>query len=68
MNEPQKSGRETSVISIKEVAEMMGLSLGVVYGAVKSGQIPSITVGRRVVVPRAPFYRLIGREEGAPRA
>jgi excisionase family DNA binding protein len=45
-------------ISVAEAAAMLGLGLNQTYGAAERGDIPSIRIGGRILVPRAPFERL----------
>ena len=53
------------VFSISEVAEMLGISLNHAYTMAKTGQIPSIKLGRRIVVSVEALNRKINVEEGA---
>lgn len=47
---------------VKEAAAVLGVSLGTVYEAIKRQQLPSIRLGRKIVLPRAALHRLL--EEG----
>jgi excisionase family DNA binding protein len=47
-------------MTVEQVGRALGVSRGLAYEAVKSGQIPSIAIGRRLVVPTAAFRRLVG--------
>ncbi len=53
---------EKLVISVEEGRKLLGLSRGLMYEAVRSGQIPSIRIGRRILIPRALLERML---EGA---
>ena len=55
MNEQQ--GRQT--MSVEEAARALGCGRNAAYQAVRSGQIPSIRLGRRIVVPRAALEQLL---------
>ena len=46
---------------VPELAARLGISKNSAYEAVKSGQIPSITVGHRILVPRAAVERLLAQ-------
>lgn len=48
-------------LSVPEAAELLGISRAHAYDCVRSGQIPSITLGRRVVIPRRAIDELLGR-------
>jgi excisionase family DNA binding protein len=43
--------------SVEEAGEILGLCKQTAYVAVRNGDIPSITIGRRIVVPKAEFFR-----------
>ena len=45
--------------TVCEVAELLGISRTSAYECVRRGEIPSITLGRRVVVSRAAIERLL---------
>jgi excisionase family DNA binding protein len=62
---------EPLVLSVEEAAELLGLSRGSAYAAVRCGEIPAVRVGRRWLVPRARLLELLGqpqetREAGLP--
>lgn len=42
-------------IKVKRAAAILGISLRHAYTAIESGEIPSIRVGRAIVVPTARF-------------
>ena len=46
-------------LSVEEAGKMLGLSRGLMYEAVRTGQIPSIRVGRRILIPRLALQRLL---------
>ena len=46
-------------VTVCEVAELLGISRTSAYECVRRGDIPSITLGRRVVVSRAVIERLL---------
>ena len=47
------------VLSVKEARGQLGLSRGLMYEALRTGQIPSIRIGRRILIPRAALERLL---------
>ena len=51
---------EPATMSIPAAAELLGISRSAGYRAVASGQIPTIRIGRRLLVPTARLYRLLG--------
>lgn len=44
---------------------MLGLGRTATYAALQSGQIPSIRVGRRYLVPIAALHRMLGMGDAA---
>jgi excisionase family DNA binding protein len=56
------NGRST--FSVEEAGcEILGLSKCSAYAAAKSGSIPTVRVGRRLIVPRRALERLLGGAE-----
>ncbi len=47
------------VLSVKEARGQLGLSRGLMYEALRTGQIPSIRIGRRILIPRVALERLL---------
>lgn len=50
---------ERITYSVTEVAELLGISRGSAYTHVRTGAIPSITIGGRIVVPRRALDALL---------
>ena len=48
------------VVSVERAGSILGISRATAYAAVNNGTIPSIRLGRRIVVPTAPLLRLVG--------
>lgn len=46
-------------LSIPEVAEMLGISRNSAYQGVMTGEIPSIRVGKRILVPIKALERML---------
>ncbi len=49
--------------TVDEAAEAAGVSRNSAYEGVKRGEIPSIKIGKRIVVLWGPFMRKLGVEE-----
>jgi excisionase family DNA binding protein len=47
-------------ISVEEAGRLIGVSRGSAYEAVRSGSLPSLRVGRRIVVPLGRLAELLG--------
>jgi excisionase family DNA binding protein len=51
---------ETSlVVTVQEAANLLGISRGLAYQLVREGVVPSIRLGRRLVIPRRPLIELV---------
>lgn len=59
--------RERPVLSVEEAGRILGLGRSASYEAVRKGEIPSLRLGRRRVVPTAALRRLLELDvDGAP--
>ena len=47
------------VFSVQEISRLLGLSRASTYEAVRVGSIPSIKVGRRILVPKSALRELL---------
>lgn len=48
-----------AALTVEETARVLGLSRASAYEAVKNRVIPSIKIGRRLVIPRAALEKLL---------
>jgi excisionase family DNA binding protein len=57
-------------MSIEDAAKALGVSRGLAYEAARKGELPTIRLGRRLLVPTARLLELVGvpemREAGFP--
>jgi excisionase family DNA binding protein len=53
-------------LSVQEAATLLGLSRNVAYDAIARGQIPSIRIGRRLLVPRLALERMLDIQVPSP--
>lgn len=51
--------RSALTVSVPEAARMLGISRNLAYMAAARGEIPTLKVGKRVLVPRAALERLL---------
>jgi len=54
--------RDHPTISVERAAAILGVSRGVAYDAVRNGTIPSLRVGRRLLVPTARLTSLLAAD------
>ena len=46
--------------TIEEAARLLGVSRGTAYESARRGEIPTLRLGRRLLVPRARLEELLG--------
>ncbi len=56
---------ERLTITVAEAAKLLGISRGTAYECVRTGQIPSVSFGRRVLVPRRRLEAMLDADQGA---
>ena len=54
---------ERRVVTLTEAAHILRISRGSAYEAAKRKEIPTIRIGRRLLVPLAPLERMLGGNE-----
>lgn len=54
---------EPLALSVGEAAKLLGLSRASAYEAVRTGQIPSLRFGKRIVVPRAALNKMLSETD-----
>ncbi len=52
--------RQCATVTVSEAALIVGIGRMAAYEAVRRGDIPSLRIGRRIVVPRAALERMLG--------
>jgi excisionase family DNA binding protein len=57
-------GVERLTLTVEEAATMLGISRAFAYEAVNRGEIPSVRIGRRVLIPRSALDRLLDTNNG----
>ena len=57
---------ERLTLTVTEAAELLGISRGTAYECVRTGEIPSVNFGRRVLVPRRRLMALLDNEASGP--
>lgn len=54
---------EKLTLTVEECAHALGIGRNLCYDKVKTGEIPSIRIGRRILIPCAALYRLLEGNE-----
>jgi excisionase family DNA binding protein len=52
---------ERLTLTVEEAARLLGISRAFAYDLVRRGDIPSLRLGRRIVIPRRGIDGLLGR-------
>ena len=55
---------DRKVLTVKEVSEQLGLGLHSTYRALHNGDIPSVRIGGRILIPVEAFERLLAGKDG----
>lgn len=50
---------EKLVLTVDEAAKLLGVSRPTAYQGVERGEIPSIRVGKRILIPRAALEKMM---------
>ena len=51
--------RRQLAVSVAEAAKMLGIGRTMAYRCVRSGELPSVTLGGRILVPLSALERLV---------
>jgi excisionase family DNA binding protein len=51
---------ERLTLTVPEAAQLLGVSRGTAYEAARAGELPTVRLGRRLLVPRARLLELLG--------
>ena len=55
---PEKE-RQSRVVSVREAAKILGIGRDSAYAAARKGEIPTIRIGRRLLVPIDALERML---------
>lgn len=53
-------------ISVEQASEVLGISLRSAYKAAGTGELPTLRLGRRLLVPTPKLLRMLGVDADAP--
>lgn len=62
MSKPDVTEHERMTLTVEEAAARLGLSRWSAYNLAKNGELPTIKLGRRVLVPKAALDKLLAGE------
>ena len=52
-------GIDTLTMTVEESGKLLGIGGSSAYGAIRGGELPSLKIGRRILVPRSALFRKI---------
>lgn len=58
---------ERLTVTVEEAARVLGISRAFAYVLVKNEELPSVRLGRRVVVPRRALERILEADDANPK-
>ncbi len=56
---------EPKVLTVSETAKVLRMSTNAIYAAIGAKEIPSIRVGRKILVPKAALDQMLGGAKAA---
>ncbi len=65
---PLPEPNERPTVSVPEAGEFLGIGRATAYEAAKAGDLPTIRLGKRLVVPTAALRRMLGLDTRAGEA
>ena len=56
---PEFAEKDRVTLDVPEAGKLLGLGRNAAYEAAAKGEIPTIRIGKRILVPRAAFERML---------
>ena len=50
---------QNATLTVEETAKFLGIGRNSAYEGIRTGEIPSVRIGKRILVPRAALERLL---------
>jgi excisionase family DNA binding protein len=61
-----RDNRTVTVLTVEEAAQVLRISRQSAYQAARAGELPTVKIGRRLLVPRARLEQMLGLNDDAP--
>lgn len=58
-NELAQGNQERLCLSVPEAAKLLGISRGLAYELARSGKLPAVRFGRRLLIPKVALQRML---------
>ncbi len=60
--------RRRATLTVEEAGALVGIGRSAAYAAARTGQLPTVRIGKRLVVPTARLLRLLEGDDSASAA
>jgi excisionase family DNA binding protein len=60
---PSSPTEQPTVLTVEEVAKALRVGRSTAYDAIRRGEIPSVRIGRRLLVPRHALDKMLNKED-----
>ncbi len=57
-----REDNESLAVSVTEAARLLGVGRTLAYRCVRTGELPSVTLGGRILIPRSALERIVSLE------
>ena len=57
-----QTGSEKETLTVKETAKVLGIGCSLAYRMAQAGEIPTLRLGRKLLVPRQALNQLLGTQ------
>jgi excisionase family DNA binding protein len=57
-----RNNNERLVYTVAEARQTLGISRGLMYEAIRTGTIPSVRIGRRILIPKTALERVLDKK------
>ena len=64
-NELAQGNQERLCLSVPEAAKILGISRGLAYELARSGRLPALRFGRRLLISRTALERMLNETQDA---
>ena len=65
MEDSMNHGQQRATLTVTQAAAVLGISRALAFECVRTGRLPAVKMGRRILVPRVALERLL--DVGGPR-
>jgi len=63
-----KEANKLVVLNVEQAREILGISRNLAYEGIRTGQIPSIRIGRRILIPKEALERKLSAVDNSAKS